>query len=127
SFAYTILRHQVFGLDVLMRRVLLRTSGIVMSTLLFAGVWFALNRIGFAPSIAALMSAALCGFAMPSVTRWVAVRLDAWLYKPLARLNHGPTLTHEQGLDALGAATATRLRQLLPIQWAALVIHDDTT
>src|SRR5258708_30779449 len=41
-------------------------------------------------------------------------------------LRRGPQPVLADSLEHLGAAVALRLRQLLPIQWAAVVVHDGT-
>ena len=127
SFAYAILRHQVFGLDVLVRRVLLRATAIFMSVIGFLVGWLGLQTTGLPPTEAALVSVAAAGLVMPTVSDWVARRVDAWLYRPLFALRSSTEPLQAAGLETLGAEVTARLRQLLPVQWAACIVHDETT
>jgi diguanylate cyclase (GGDEF)-like protein len=129
SFAYAILRHQMFGLDVLMRRLVLRIGGAAVAVAGFLAGWFVLQRLGLPTTEAALLAAIVVGLAMPTIIEWTRLRLDSMLYRPLYTMRDPSTTVFNQvdGLEALGAAVALRLRQLLPIQWAACVVHDDTT
>ena len=127
SFAYSILRHQVFGLDVLVRRVLLRISNALVGVLLFLACWVVLQAAGLPSTEAALVSAIVAGLAMPSVQSWAAARVDAWLYQPLYSLRSPGEPLQPDNLESLGVAVTLRLRELVPVQWAACVIHDDTT
>ena len=128
SFAYSILRFQMFGLDVLMRRVMLRTSTAVMGTIVFFCTWLVLQTFAVPQTDAALIAATVTAFAMNPVARWTSQRLDRWLYKSVAGVR---SLGFEQGehvgLEQLGGAVAAQLRQVLPVQWAACLLHDDTT
>src|SRR5260370_32353398 len=67
SFAYSILRHQVFGLDVLVRRVLLRISNALVGVVLFLACWVVLQAVGLPSTEAALASAVVARFALPAV------------------------------------------------------------
>src|SRR6266849_2387526 len=125
SFAYSILRHQVFGLDVLVRRVLLRLSNALVAVVLFFASWVVLQAAGLPSVEAALVSAIVAGLAMPSVQTWAAARVDAWLYQPLYSLRSPGEALQSDNLDNLGTAVAVRLRELVPVQWAACVVHDD--
>jgi diguanylate cyclase (GGDEF)-like protein len=127
SFAYAILRHQVFGLDVLVRRVLLRVTAIFMGVIGFLVGWLGLQTTGLPSTEAALVSVAVAGLVMPTVSDWVARRLDAWLYRPLSALRSPKDPLQAATLDILGAEVTLHLRQLLPLQWAACIIHDETT
>jgi diguanylate cyclase (GGDEF)-like protein len=126
SFAYSILRAQVFGLDVLMRRVLLRATVVAVGVVLFAAGWAALRAVGLASEEAALAAAALTGLAVPTVAGWLMRWLDAWLYQPLHELRLRTELVSGDGLERLGSSLSVRLRQLLPVQWAAVVVDNDT-
>jgi len=127
SFAYSILRHQVFGLDALVRRVLLRGSGAAIGVLSFVIGWVALQQVGLPPSDAALVAAAVAALATPPVAAWAARRLDAWLYRPLYIVRSAVEPIHADGLEELGRAVAVRLRRLLPVQWAACVVRAEAT
>jgi diguanylate cyclase (GGDEF)-like protein len=127
SFAYSILRHQVFGLDALLRPVLLRTTSLIIGVGSFFAGWRALESTGLGSTEAALVSALLAGLLVPPMAHWVAARIDGWLYQPLYRLRHLSNPIQADGLEAVGGALAQHLRELLPIQWSAVVIHDDTT
>jgi diguanylate cyclase (GGDEF)-like protein len=127
AFAYTILRFQVYGLDVLMRRVILRASHLIVGILLFFGGWLVAHALNLAPAPAALVAALACGLSLPSLNAWTTRRLDEWLYQPLSNLTDSPRLGETETLEQLGAAVASRVRRLLPVQWAACLIHDDTT
>jgi diguanylate cyclase (GGDEF)-like protein len=127
AFAYSILRYQVYGLDVLMRRVILRASHLVVGILLFFAAWLMAHAMNLSPASAALVAALACGLSLPSIDAWTTRRLDAWLYQPLSNLSNSPRLGEAETLEQLGAAVASRVRQLLPVQWAACLIHDDTT
>src|SRR5260370_26147195 len=126
SFAYSLLRHQVLGLDVLVRRVLLRISNALVGVLLFLACWVVLQAVGLPSTEAALVSAIVAGLAMPSVQTWAAARVDAWLYQPLYSLRSPGEALQSDNLDNLGVAVAVRLREVLPVQWAACAVHDDT-
>ena len=127
SFAYSILRHQVFGLDVHMRRVVLRISGALIAVAMFFAAWLALQSLGVPATGAALLSVVLTSLALPHVAAWTRDRLDQWLYRPLYLSRTSSTLGHAEGLENLGGALTQRTRELLPIQWAACVVLDDTT
>ncbi len=127
SFAYSILRHQVFGLDVVMRRVVLRISGALIAVAMFFAEWLLLQSVGLPATGAALLSVVLTSLAIPPVTAWTRDRLDQWLYRPLYSVRSQALVGQVDGLDNLGGALTQRARELLPIQWAACVVHDDTT
>jgi diguanylate cyclase (GGDEF)-like protein len=127
SFAYSILRHQVFGLDVLVRRVLLRISNALVGVVLFLACWVVLQGAGLPSTEAALISAIVAGLAWPSVQAGAAARVDAWLYQPLYSLRSPGEAVQADNLESLGIAVTVRLRELVPVQWAACVVHDDTT
>jgi diguanylate cyclase (GGDEF)-like protein len=127
SFAYSILRHQVFGLDAMMRRVVLRTSGASISVAVFVTVWRLLEALTLPTDEAVLVAALAAGLAMPTLSTWAAAHVDAWLYRPLSSLRRGSEPLLVDGPENLGTAVALRLRRLLPIQWAAVIVHDDTT
>lgn len=128
SFAYSILRHQIFGLDVLMRRVMLRTSTAVMGTIVFFCTWLVLQAFELPQTDAAVIAALVTAFAMNPVARWTSERVDKWLYRSVAGVR---SVVLEPGdhvdLEQLGASVAAQLRQVLPVQWAACLLHDDTT
>jgi diguanylate cyclase (GGDEF)-like protein len=125
SFAYSILRHQVFGLDALVRRVLLRASGAVIGVVFFFVGWVLAQQAGLPQSEAALVAAATAALAVPSASAWAARRLDAWLYRPLYSVRSASEPIQADGLENLGGAMALRLRRLLPVQWAACIVSDD--
>jgi diguanylate cyclase (GGDEF)-like protein len=127
GFAYSILRYQVFGLDVLMRRLMLRATRAGVGVVLFFGGWLLARFLGLSPVGSALLSAAACSLVMPLVAGWLSGLLDAWLYQPLSSLGSSPEIGGADSLEQLGAAVTLRLRELLPIHWAACLIHDDTT
>jgi diguanylate cyclase (GGDEF)-like protein len=127
SFAYSILRHQIFGLDALMRRGVLRVGIAVAGLGLFASGWTALQAAGLPPVEAALLVVLCCGLAMPSLTYWIRDRIDAWLYRPLHSARSHRRSSNVDGLESLGSEVSSRLRRILPLQWAACVLHDDTT
>src|SRR5262249_39658765 len=55
-------------------------------------------------------------------------RLDGWLYQPLSRLSSTAQPGSEaETLEILANALTASLREILPVQWAACLIHDDTT
>src|SRR5579859_2568422 len=126
SFAYSILRYQVLGLDVLVRRVLLRASNALVGTVLFFTCWKLLQAVGLPETEAGLLAGVVAALSMPSVSAWVAIRLDAWLYRPLFSLRSQIEPLRGDSLESLGVALAVHLRQLLPIYWAACVIQDAT-
>jgi diguanylate cyclase (GGDEF)-like protein len=126
SFAYSILRHQVFGLDALMRRVVLRLSAALIGVSAFALSWVVLQALGLPTTEAALVAVVVGGLAMPSIAAWTQARVDAWLYRPLHSLHSRSISSQVDGLESLAADVTGRLRQVLPVQWAACVVHDDT-
>jgi hypothetical protein len=126
SFAYSILRHQVFGLDALVRRALLRTAGASIGVGGFFVGWRLLQMTGLPIVESALLAAVATVLAMPAISGWAAARVDAWLYKPMSSLRRGSQPLLADSLEHLGSAIALRLRQLLPIQWAAVIVHDGT-
>jgi diguanylate cyclase (GGDEF)-like protein len=127
SFAYSILRHHVFGLDALMRRVVLRVSGAVAGLAVFSTGWAGLQALGLSSVEATLLSAVVGGLAMPSIAAWTRAWVDAWLYRPVHSARAQSISSNVDGLDGLGLAVTNRLRQMLPVQWAACVVYDDTT
>jgi diguanylate cyclase (GGDEF)-like protein len=127
SFAYSILRYQVFGLDVLVRRVLLRTTIVLVGSVFLLLTWGALQAAGVATGAAAVVAVAICSFALPSTTAFIQGRIDTWLYHPLSSAYTASTLDAMAGLEEQATVLAQRLRRLLPLQWTACVIHDDTT
>jgi diguanylate cyclase (GGDEF)-like protein len=127
SFAYSILHHHVFSLDALVRRALMRTAGAGIGVGVFFVGWQALQAAGLPNVEAALLAAVATVLAMPSISAWAAARVDAWLYKPMSSLRRGSQPLLADSLEHLGGAVALRLRQLLPIQWAAVIVHDGTT
>jgi diguanylate cyclase (GGDEF)-like protein len=127
SFAYSILRHHVFGLDAMMRRVLLRASGAAIGVVIFYAAWLLLQTAGIPQSEAALVAATAAALAMPSASAWAATWLDTWLYRPIYRVRSASEALDADRLETLGASVAVRLRRVLPVQWAACIVHDDTT
>jgi diguanylate cyclase (GGDEF)-like protein len=127
SFAYSILRHQIFGLDALMRRAVLRISGGLTGLAVFSAGWAGLQALGLPSLEAALLAAINTGLVMPTVGRWMRARVDAWLYRPLHKARAQSPGGQTEALESLGSAATSRLRQILPVQWAACVVHDDTT
>jgi diguanylate cyclase (GGDEF)-like protein len=126
-FAYAILRHQVFGLDVLMRPVLLRVGGAVIGVTIFYVGQLVMQATGLPPFESSLVAAAATVLAMPSVSTWASTRMDVWLYQPLYRLNSASGTIKADVLETVGDAVALRLRQVLPVQWAACIVQDDST
>jgi diguanylate cyclase (GGDEF)-like protein len=126
SFAYSILRHRVFALDSVMRRVLLRGSSLVLGVTGFFAGWLLLQAAGLPSVEGALLAAVVAGLITPSISTWAEARVDAWLYKPMSSVRRGAAPLTADGLENLGKAVALRLRRLLPIQWAAVIVHDDT-
>ena len=128
SFAYSILRFQVFGLDVLMRRVMRRGSTAIIGTIVFFCTWLVFQALALPQTDAALIAAFVTALAMNPIARWTSERLDAWLYKSVAGARYFALDPGDQaGLAELGTAVAAQLRQALPVQWAACLLHDDTT
>jgi len=127
SFAYSILRYQVFGLDVLMRRIVLRGGAVAIDTALFFAVSALMHALGLSPVGAALFATVICGFAFPGISYWSMKLLDAWLYQPLSTLSASREIDAAGTLEELARTVTTRLREILPVQWAACLIHDDTT
>src|SRR5260221_12496180 len=80
SFAYSILRHQVFGLDVLVRRVLLRISNALVGVVLFLACWVVLQAVGLPSTETPLVSPIVAGCAMPSGLAWAPPPAGAWPY-----------------------------------------------
>jgi hypothetical protein len=99
----------------------------LVGVVLFLACWVVLQAAGLPSTEAALVSAIVAGLAMPSVQTWAAARVDAWLYQPLYDLRSPGEALHSDNLESLGVAVAVRLRELVPVQWAVCVIHDDTT
>src|SRR5207244_11665437 len=64
SFAYSILRHQIFALDALMRRLVARLSVAGAGVAVFASGWALLQALGVPAMEAALLSAAAGGLTM---------------------------------------------------------------
>jgi len=127
AFAYSILRYQVFGLDVLMRQVILRVTHIAVAVLLFFAVWLGAQALNLPIAFATFVAVVACGLSLPTISPWISRRLDAWLYQPLSNLSASRELGEAESLEELGAAVSLRIRELLPVQWAACLIHDDTT
>ncbi|HTD76262.1 MAG TPA: diguanylate cyclase, partial [Chloroflexota bacterium] len=128
SFAYSILRHQMFALDALMRRLVARLSVAGAGVAVFASGWVFLQALGLPAMEAALVSVAAGGLAMPSIAAWTRAWLDAWLYRPVHSARaQSISSKNVDGLDGLGSDVTNRLRQILPVQWAACVVDDDTT
>src|SRR5438046_2152653 len=75
----------------------------------------------------ARLAAVATVLAMPSISAWAAARVDSWLYKPMSSLRRGSQPLLADSLEHLGGAVALRLRQLLPIQWSAVIVHDEAT
>jgi len=124
SFAYSILRHQVFGLDALMRRVLLRCSNVAIGVGLFFALWWAAGLL-LDLTEAALVAAALTTLAAPSVSARADALLNRWLYPPFHRLLHAHERFDADNPHALGAALAVRLRELVTVSWAACLVIED--
>jgi diguanylate cyclase (GGDEF)-like protein len=128
AFAYSILRYQIFGLDVLMRRVVLRAAHVLLAVAVFFGFWLGLQALKLPTPAATLIAVLACGLMLPTVSPWLGRRLDAWLYQPLSSLGKtAGELGEAESLEELGSAVSLRLRELLPVQWAACLVHDDTT
>jgi diguanylate cyclase (GGDEF)-like protein len=126
SFAYSILRHQVLGLDAMMRRMVLRTTRVSLGVVVFFGGWAALQTTGLPSVEAALLAALIGGVIMPTLTNWSSWLVDAWLYRSLHRMRGISEQAMIDSLEGLGASVAQRLRHVLPVTWTAVVIHDDT-
>jgi len=125
SFAYAILRHQVFGLDSLLRRVLLLAGGVLVNALLFVAAWQMLHLVGLNHTEKALIAALLTAFCSRWVSRWLASGVDRLLFASIHRM-----LKHREPLDAenleeLGSAIAVRLRELVPTTWAACFVYGE--
>lgn len=127
AFAYSILRFQVFGLDVLMRRVILQASHILVGIGLFLLVWLVARSLSLSGPAGVLTALVACGVCMPTLRTWTTRRVDGLLYQPLSNLSLSPSLGEAETLEQLGATVSSRIREMLPVQWAACVIHDDTT
>jgi diguanylate cyclase (GGDEF)-like protein len=124
SFAYSILRHQVFGLDALMRRVLLRLTRVVIGVGIFFALWSVFGLL-LHHTEAALVAAALTTVLSPAAAMRATSVIDRWLYPPFHRLLHGLERLDSDSTAALGAAIAVRLREVVPVTWAAFVVVDE--
>jgi diguanylate cyclase (GGDEF)-like protein len=127
SFAYSILRHQIFALDAFMRRLVLRLSVALVGLAVFASGWAALQAVGVPAMQAAFLAVIGGGLAMPPIVSWTSRYVDALLYRPLHSARAHSISSYVDALDGLGSAVTSRLRQILPVQWAACVVNDDTT
>ena len=126
AFAYSILRHQIFNLDAVLRRVLVRIVPVAIGVAIVLPIWAALSTVGVPDVHAVLAAAVVSAFATRPIARWLITHLDAWMYRSIHAVRTRTTEVSGEHLDDLGTALAVWLRQALPIQWAAVLIHDNT-
>ncbi len=127
GFTYAILRHRLFGLDALVRRVLLRLLDVVTFGAIFEIVWLGLGLLNVADNlsgIAAIVASALAG---PRVSEVLRDRIDRWLYPPLFEARtRAPAAAAGADARTIAASLTRRIREIVPIRWIALVARSAT-
>jgi hypothetical protein len=106
AFAYSIPRYQVFGLDIMMRRVILRAAHVAVAVILFSAIWIGAQALNLPTTVATLVAVVTCGLILPTTSPWVSRRLDAWLYEPLSHLSVSREMGEAETLEELGAAVS---------------------
>ena len=122
SFAYSILPATgCFGLDALMRRVLLRGSGTAVVVALF----FLPCRACGSPADdteAAITGAGVASFFTPALAQRTTRLIDRGCTLPFQRVLGARASFDADSPSAIGGALAQRVRQLVPTGWAACVV-----
>lgn len=126
AFAYSILRHQIFKLDAVLRTFLGRSVPVALGVAMVLPTWTALSMLGVPAAYAVLVSALGSALVTPPLARWLVARLDTWMYRSIRTVRTRSDDFRGERLEDLGASVCVWLRQALPIEWAAVLIHDST-
>lgn len=126
GFAYAILRHKVFALDAVLRRVLIRAGAAGVTLVLFTLVWTLALALGATPTLAAGTAALVAAFVAPPLWLRAPGVLDALIFPALSR---AAALT---GLPPTGDSpasvahqTALGIRHAVPTRWVYMYVPDD--
>lgn len=121
GFTYAILRHRLFALDALVRYLLLRFVDVAAFVVIGVIIWSTLRRVQVETAIAVVLAVAVPAFVGPFVTTHLEKVIDRSLYGTIARARSATGFHQEHTVQELGAALTRQVRQLVPVQWSALV------
>ncbi len=121
SFAFAILRHRLFALDAIVRRVLIRAVEVLGSIALFATSWYILRAVGLEPTTGAVVATAVAAGIAPLVHRGARRFVDAWLYSAAQRVEDQAASLDAEDRQGIGRTAAGLIRQAVPTAWAACV------
>lgn len=125
SFAYAILRHHMFALDALLRRVVGRTCAAMVMVLGFGLLWLTLEHVGADQRTAAIIAAVVFALAAPTIWARTQNFLNVSLYPRIDPLHSSRQLFESGNVPEVGAALTRRIRELAPVQWVACFASTD--
>lgn len=121
GFTYAILRHRLFALDALVRYFLLRLGDIVTFIVIGLLTWSVLQRVDVDDTVAVVIAIALTALIGPSLAARVEMAIDRSLYSTVALARNSPAFHEKRTTQDLGLELARQIRQLVPVQWSAVV------
>lgn len=121
GFTYAILRHRLFALDALLRQVVLRCADVAIYVAIFDLLWAPLRRLGVAELGAGTIAIVLAALVVPGLSRLLQDLIDRSLYGSVFEARRNSPFAEQQSVRELGIMLTHRVRQLVPVQWVALV------
>ncbi|MGH2461568.1 MAG: sensor histidine kinase [Chloroflexota bacterium] len=121
GFTYAILRHRLFALDALVRRLLLRVVDVVAFVAAFDLIWLPLRRVGVDSEVAGIIAVIGVALTAPSFGPWIHDQIDRALYGSLFEARRRALLGEQRAVREIGLALIRQVRQLVPVQWVALI------
>lgn len=122
AFAYVILRHHLFSLDILLRRGATRITAAAVMFVLLALLWLLLDVAGIDAKTGGLAAAALVALAAPTIWRRTRHYLDIWLYARLDPSLPARQLFESESVESVATTVVRHVRELLPMHWAACAV-----
>ncbi len=123
AFAYAIVRHRLFALDAIVRRILIRTLTVFGALLAFGCVWIALRALTLDITDAVLLAAVVASLVEHPIRHWTRGAVDTWLYPGAQKVADEAGALDAAEPRAIGRTAGSLIRQAVPTVWAACIAY----